>query len=418
VLALPLFSPIGLAQPNGDEAAPEKATQANENGDPAKAATAEEEQPQSDQQKLPVTVLAVENLVQVRAGEDDPWQRCQEDMRLGLGVAFRTGPRSAVRFAIGDNETVTLDRLGVIKVVDAIRQQDGKIETDLGMEYGRSELEVEGGGVEHESRIRSPGATLAVRGSEGGISDNAGYPVTAYCRDTASFFAAHGQARFQRLAETDHMTGKDRNPADRRYTEGTFNPTQLANTTEEREIISAFPSGIYRHDQLRLNSFRAHHVAQQQQASFQSGPFEDVGASGDLRGQLVWRNSADLDLYLSPPGETPTVYFANQTQDFRSETRTATAELDENNSGNTIDVAPDKRVENLVVNAESGDLPHGTYEFFVRNFLASDNPPDAGTLTVGSDAFTEQIEFELPVEGSSRSILVTMPGDNVEVEMK
>ncbi len=116
-------------------------------------------------QPLKINIVAVEGNVQVRGEEDQPWQRAEVGMTLGVGAEFRTGVRSAVRFAIPPDQTVTLDRLGVIKVLQALRLDEQRVKTDLGMMYGRAVYDVSEVGVEHEASIRSPSATLAVRGT-------------------------------------------------------------------------------------------------------------------------------------------------------------------------------------------------------------------------------------------------------------
>src|SRR3954463_13763185 len=81
---------------------------------------------------LKAKVTGVEGLVQVRMAEDQPWQKATLDMEVGENAEFRTGPKSAVRFAIPPDQTVTLDRLGTVKVLTAI-SQNGRLTTNLGM---------------------------------------------------------------------------------------------------------------------------------------------------------------------------------------------------------------------------------------------------------------------------------------------
>src|SRR5437870_4287929 len=61
---------------------------------------------------LKATVTGVEGLVQVRAADDQPWQKASVGMEVGENAEFRTGPKSAVRFVIPPDQTITLDRLG------------------------------------------------------------------------------------------------------------------------------------------------------------------------------------------------------------------------------------------------------------------------------------------------------------------
>src|SRR5438045_9342050 len=86
---------------------------------------------------LTATITAIEGIVQVRQNEDAPWQKAVVGMKLSEGAEFRTGPHSAVRFEIPPDQTVTLDRLGTVKLIEAIQKQD-TVKTDLGMKYGRA----------------------------------------------------------------------------------------------------------------------------------------------------------------------------------------------------------------------------------------------------------------------------------------
>jgi hypothetical protein len=113
---------------------------------------------------LSATITGIEGIVQVRQNEDAPWQKATVGMKLSEGAEFRTGPRSAVRFEIPPDQTITLDRLGTVKLIEAIQNQQ-TIKTDLGMKYGRVRYDVEAAGLAHDSNIHSPGSALAVRGT-------------------------------------------------------------------------------------------------------------------------------------------------------------------------------------------------------------------------------------------------------------
>jgi len=128
---------------------------------------------------MTVVIDIVEGMVQVRASDDAQWQRAEPGMELTQGAEFRTGPRSKVQFSIPPDQVIVLDRLGTMKVLAAI-QQANKVTTELGVTYGRTRYDIEaGGGLEHESTIRSPSATLAVRGTSVIYADQPGFPATA-----------------------------------------------------------------------------------------------------------------------------------------------------------------------------------------------------------------------------------------------
>jgi hypothetical protein len=127
---------------------------------------------------LTVTVSAVQGNVQVRPAEDQDWRPAVVGMQLGEQAEFRTGPRSAVQFKLPPDQTITLDRLGTVKVLTAV-QQGGKVKTNIGMKYGRTRYSIEAAGVEHEATISSPSSTLAVRGTDFMDEDQRPFPAKA-----------------------------------------------------------------------------------------------------------------------------------------------------------------------------------------------------------------------------------------------
>jgi hypothetical protein len=129
-------------------------------------------------EKLQVTITGVEGVAQYRT-PPAAWKPCTVGLVLDEGVEFRTGIRSAIRFTIPPDQTITLDRLGVVKVVEAIRDH-GKIKTDVGMPHGgRVRLDIEAAGIEHQSTIRSPNSTLAVTGTRVALYDQSPFPPEA-----------------------------------------------------------------------------------------------------------------------------------------------------------------------------------------------------------------------------------------------
>jgi len=145
---------------------------------------------------LKATVTAVQGIVQVRTAEDQPWQKATVGMVLDQNAEFRTGPRSAVQFKIPPDQTISLDRLGTVKVLQAINE-NGKIKTNLGMRYGRTRYDIEAAGREHESTISSPSSTLAVRGTKVSLYDQRPFPSQAVSlTGRAEFRDARKRIRF------------------------------------------------------------------------------------------------------------------------------------------------------------------------------------------------------------------------------
>ena len=77
---------------------------------------------QATSQTMLMSITGVEGMVQVRESSDKPWHKAAVGDAVTEGAEFRTGPRSAVRILIPPDQTITLDRLGVVKLMEAIKQ--------------------------------------------------------------------------------------------------------------------------------------------------------------------------------------------------------------------------------------------------------------------------------------------------------
>jgi hypothetical protein len=144
-------------------------------------------------QSLVAVVEAVQGNVRVRLSPDQPWVPATVGMELREGSSIRTGLKSAIRCSIGEEQMFVLDRLGVIELTEAVREGN-LVKTDLTMKYGRAQYEVQRAGLEHDARITSPGATLAVRGTIGELENMAPFPARAVSyTGKVSFQAARKQ---------------------------------------------------------------------------------------------------------------------------------------------------------------------------------------------------------------------------------
>jgi hypothetical protein len=129
-------------------------------------------------ESLIVVVAEVRGLVRVRNSPGEPWQKAVVGMQLGEGAEFQTGPKSACVCTIGNDQTIVLDRLGVVSVAEAVRR-GGTVRTDLLMKYGRTEYEIQAAGAKHDATIRSPSSTLAVRGTRVNLYDQPPFTPSA-----------------------------------------------------------------------------------------------------------------------------------------------------------------------------------------------------------------------------------------------
>ena len=148
--------------------------------------------------------------------------------------------------------------------------------------------------------------------------------------------------------------------------------------------------------------------------------FVDIGGEGELRGQLVWNDQSDLDLFLDlPTGER--VGFSNPTQIFGEGAQAAVAALDADNLGGVINVDPDLRVENITVNPtiDGAVLPAGRYVFFVDAFSISSETGTPFLLTVSDNGqgVVRSLEGALLNTGDvSDGIVAVRPDGGIVVE--
>jgi hypothetical protein len=132
------------------------------------------------------------------------------------------------------------------------------------------------------------------------------------------------------------------------------------------------------------------------------GGFLPVGSTGIIRAQLIWNTAADLDLYLTlPNGQV--VSFGNVSVTFNS--GRAVAMLDHDNRGATIDVPPNIRVENIVVN---GIPLAGLYSFIVNNFNTP-NGVDSFTLRVFYNGRLQVVSGSVAAGQNSQPVVVEVP---------
>lgn len=135
-----------------------------------------------------------------------------------------------------------------------------------------------------------------------------------------------------------------------------------------------------------------------------TGPFEQVGGSGIVRGQLTWTTTTDLDFHLIVPGGGHVAYY-RPTVTFNG--GAAVARLDHDNLGGTIDVQPNLRVENIVV---TGTPAVGAYSFYVHRYSG---PTSAATVLLTGDGGVTSRTYTPTVSGTSPTYTVNYNGPGV-----
>ena len=211
----------------------------------ADATAAAEATPNPQGTAYEIVITDVRGLVQVRPDDQAPWAVAQAGQAVPIGGEFRTGPRSSVSFAIGSEQAVTLERLGVVKILQAIQGADGKARTEVGMKYGRSVMQVEEGGLEHESTIRTPSAVLAIRGSRGFVQEYRHSLLAGADTGDVSWTNSNLRGKQLKLPPGSNHTGESTSTASNNANTGTFNPLGGSSTPDEVALFSNNPNGFF-----------------------------------------------------------------------------------------------------------------------------------------------------------------------------
>jgi len=204
-------------------------------------ATAQTSEPatQADTEHLTATIMGVRGLVQYRESEDQPWKACKEGVVLNEGAEFRTGPRSNVQLLIPPKQTITLDRLGSMTLLEAVKSS-GKFVTDVGLKHGRVRYDIEAPGIEHESTVSSPNGTLAVRDTSFAVDDERPFEPEAYrLSGTVDFSTAKRTISMGGAIPGDVKAVGDQNPADTSLSQAVVDPAlALARTPSEVPLVA------------------------------------------------------------------------------------------------------------------------------------------------------------------------------------
>jgi hypothetical protein len=164
---------------------------------------------------LKIVITGIEGSVQARSSAEQPWKMAEVGLELSEGAELRTGLRSAVRFTILPDQTVSLDRLGTLQILRA-NFENGKIVTDLGMKYGRTRYDIDAQGRVYDAKVHSPSAVLAIRGTKVSLYDQPPFVPQAtsltgraYFRDIKKqvSFGAAGAGKTVVNEETDSSAG-------------------------------------------------------------------------------------------------------------------------------------------------------------------------------------------------------------------
>ncbi len=105
--------------------------------------------------------------------------KVETGMLLKPGAEVLTGIRSLVRVQVGAGQIFTIDRQSRVRLSEVINRS-GTETTRIDIPYGRLTFDVTSTQFANDVKIQAPDATLAVKGTSGGIEVMAGQPTVAF----------------------------------------------------------------------------------------------------------------------------------------------------------------------------------------------------------------------------------------------
>jgi hypothetical protein len=253
---------------------------------------------------LSAKVTAVNGRVQYRESADKPWKVCAVGVELAEGAEFRTGPRSNVQLLIPPKQTITLDRLGSMTLLEAV-QTAGKYKTDVGLKHGRVRYDIEAPGVEHESTVSSPNGTLAVRDTSFAVDDERPFDCEAYrLSGTVDFSTAKRTISIGGGVPGAVKAVGDQDPANTSLSAAVLDPADpLSREPSEEELVATV-----------LGRGPVFTPAMHKGIAIVSGGTPPTDAAlpallpGDLDFVLRWNGNANLDLGVIDLARAETLY--------------------------------------------------------------------------------------------------------------
>ena len=250
------------------------------------------------------TVRQVVGIVRARKSENDAWQPVKVGDVFEEGVEFRTAPRSRVVFTVPPDQTIILDRLGVVKLLIA-KRTGNEVRTSLGMPYGRTEYQVEEAGLQHNADIAAPGATLAVRGTKDMVLfDQGPFTPVAFARQPVRLRNSKGQTIvFGRSGSSAHVGADKNSPGEQSLVESRVDPAgAFAARTQAENAVLSYLSRVA--PDLDISQFRL--LSLITDPNFKGSGAVVLPIPGQLQFTLIWTTAfaSDLDLSVkSPLGE-------------------------------------------------------------------------------------------------------------------
>lgn len=120
--------------------------------------------PEGEVKILQAVIMKVEGQVQWKADGAADWNIAAINDILATGTEIRTGRNSQVTLRIGMNASMLIDRVSRVVLPEMIQAGD-VLRTRITMQYGLADVKVDQVGLSNDFEIKTPSATLAVKGT-------------------------------------------------------------------------------------------------------------------------------------------------------------------------------------------------------------------------------------------------------------
>jgi len=248
---------------------------------------------------LKVQVVEVVGPVRYIAGGGAAPAKVSVGQFLAEGDEIITFPRCRITMKIEPDQTLTLDRVGRLKL-DKARIADGSITAELGMTYGRVRYTIEGAERRYDVNLKAPNSTLGIRGTDVVLYDQPPYPPQA-----TSF---EGRARFRDARRqlqlggksTAQITGNAGSAAESAVAQTVIDPTiRAARTDSEQQLVNRVLSNgsSFAFDPIRGIDVVTGGIPPTISQLASSAP-------GAVNFVVSWPGNTNIDLFLSTFGST------------------------------------------------------------------------------------------------------------------
>lgn len=193
---------------------------------------------------VPIFVRAVEGKVHFRERAGGALKKVEIGTVLPEGGEVLTGLKSIVQIQIGAGQVFTVDANSRIILREVVNLQ-GTEKTSIDMPYGRITFDVTSTQVSNDVKITAPDATLAVKGTSGGLSSRPGFEPLAFggTLNRGLFDVTYDNKITASISGSESSSGDAPSPAELVKTQAFVDPGD-SNARDEQETQAIQDQGV------------------------------------------------------------------------------------------------------------------------------------------------------------------------------